>query len=337
MSAAKRNRERSWRVRWPTMAAGAVVAAFLVCTNIYVHQPYKWRAAQADKMPQWIAQQIEHWGNVTANITDAMGVTGFDAVEAFDGKGDSRSFRGVGLPKGGALGDVTLLKRKGYVAAYSRSLRRPLWVAYAAFPYKEALADPEQRPGSFRIDKEVSDSPRSSDYKRSGYDRGHMAPNMAIAVRHGRAAQAETFLLSNICPQRPGLNRGPWFEMEYRISEEWPERYSTVWTVVGAIPGEGRKLKGVIDIPKAFYQVALACGKDGKLRVLAVYMPQWARRASYARSYLISVSELEKLAGVRFFPDLPAPIREKLWSKTPNRLWPSGFFSVFRILKRRYF
>ena len=41
------------------------------------------------------------------------------------------------------------------------------------------------------------------DYKpgTDRFDRGHMAPNHAIATRYGREAQLETFLMSNVCPQ----------------------------------------------------------------------------------------------------------------------------------------
>ncbi len=45
-----------------------------------------------------------------------------------------------------------------------------------------------------------------NDYTHSGYDRGHMAPNYAIATRYGQEAQKETFLMSNIVPQLGNLN-----------------------------------------------------------------------------------------------------------------------------------
>lgn len=335
MAATKRHGKNA-AVRWAGAAVGAVVLAFLVCANIYVHKPHSDRDRLGGAMPAWVASHLEYWGNVSANITDALGITGFDAVTHYAGRLEGNSFKGVGLPAGKS-GEVQIVRRKGHTVAYAPALRHPLWVAYAATPYGVPAADPDRRPGSFKVDREVANSPRSSDYKGSGYDRGHMAPNMAIAVRHGEKAQAQTFLLSNICPQRPGLNRGPWFEMEYRISEEWPDVYSTVWTVAGAIPSKDRRLKNGIDVPKAFYQVALSCDRNGRLRVLAVYMPQHVRRRDFARSYLISVDELEKRTGLRFFPDLPSAVRAQLWKQEPNRLWPTGIFSVFRILRRRYY
>ena len=52
----------------------------------------------------------------------------------------------------------------------------------------------------------------------SGYDRGHMAPNYAIDTVFGERAHKQTFLMSNIVPQRPELNQGPWKEIEQVVA-----------------------------------------------------------------------------------------------------------------------
>lgn len=48
------------------------------------------------------------------------------------------------------------------------------------------------------------------DYTKSGYDRGHMAP--AADMKWSKQAMAESFYMSNICPQVGNLNRGDWIE-----------------------------------------------------------------------------------------------------------------------------
>ena len=50
------------------------------------------------------------------------------------------------------------------------------------------------------------------DFRGSGFDRGHLA----AAANHIKSPTVlqETFLLSNICPQHPGLNRKLWKRLE---------------------------------------------------------------------------------------------------------------------------
>jgi hypothetical protein len=46
-----------------------------------------------------------------------------------------------------------------------------------------------------KIDGSITDS-------GGGFDRGHMTPNFAIASQYGSLAQLETFLITNISPQK---------------------------------------------------------------------------------------------------------------------------------------
>lgn len=50
------------------------------------------------------------------------------------------------------------------------------------------------------------------DYSRSGYDRGHMCP--ALDRSADLRKMRSTFVLSNIAPQVPALNRGAWKKTE---------------------------------------------------------------------------------------------------------------------------
>lgn len=49
---------------------------------------------------------------------------------------------------------------------------------------------------------------RHQDYTRTGYDRGHLCPAQDRSA--ATAAMRSTFAMSNIAPQVPALNRGPW-------------------------------------------------------------------------------------------------------------------------------
>ncbi|EMC9372750.1 DNA/RNA non-specific endonuclease [Campylobacter lari] len=53
-----------------------------------------------------------------------------------------------------------------------------------------------------------------SDYKNSGYDRGHTLSN--ASMRKTTQAQRSTFLMSNITPQNPQINQKVWNKIEKR-------------------------------------------------------------------------------------------------------------------------
>ena len=61
------------------------------------------------------------------------------------------------------------------------------------------------RKDSFQAEDALPESDRAelSDYERSGYDRGHMAPNANFVTRK---AQAETFSLANMVPSSQPLS-----------------------------------------------------------------------------------------------------------------------------------
>jgi endonuclease G len=62
---------------------------------------------------------------------------------------------------------------------------------------------------------------RPNDYTGSGYDRGHIAPS-ADRTRN-EADNSATFLMSNMMPQVPELNRGVWGDLE-SIVASWCSR-----------------------------------------------------------------------------------------------------------------
>jgi len=317
-----------------SLASIALVAA----SDWFVHQPRHWQESQAQKVPAPLAGWAERIGQASADVTDALGVTGHDVTATLSAPLPTNGLVFAGLPvrqsNGAAPSDIILLRKKGFIVGYSPSLRHPVWVAYKTFPARKREALP--RPSGFKPDPALANPPQPKDYAKTGYNRGHMVPNRAIASRYGKEAQEQTFLTSNVCPQRAGLNQGPWCDLEFRISELWPDCYGEVWVIAGAVTApDSKRLPSGISIPAAFYQIVVAQEKN-KLRAFAVYMPQNIRRHTFARATLASIDEVEKLSGFDFLAGLPDDVEKPLESATPTRLWPAGPAGALKLL-REYF
>ena len=213
------------------------------------------------------------------------------------------------------------LHNRGYSVGYDDKLPSPRWSSYRVFPYQEVH---RERPSTFKIDSRTDARVATSEFVRSGYDRGHLTPNYAISVCYGVEAQRETFLLSNVVPQLHGLNAGLWKDMEQRVVKRYVERYGTVWVQVGpvfSIPPE--KTVGRVPVPSAFWMVISEYEKEKRgLRAIAYLVPheeKW-RDAELTR-YVVSIRKIEQLTGLDFFPKLPVATQERLESAPASRAW----------------
>lgn len=332
-----KKRSKSRRVSASTGLVGIFLFTSLaVIGNWFVHHPGAQLAEYERSWPNWMVKTLYWFGYPCADITDGLGWTGADAVYEYDEEAPSGSITFAGLPqrvKAPAPTDIRSYNRGEFIIGWSDSLRHPVWCAYHV--KKEQRFEDGKRP-SFAIDKSIPLSPRPDDYTKSGYDRGHMAPNHAIMSRYGENARQQTFLMSNIAPQKPELNRGVWRNIEHRIADLWTARYGEIWVIVGAIPSEsGKRFANGIDIPSAFYQLIVAQeGMD--VRALAMIIPQEVGWDAWAARYIVSIDELEELTGLDFLSTMPSFIQDPLEAEVPTRLWPVRAQDVFKLILSRF-
>lgn len=217
------------------------------------------------------------------------------------------------------------LSNPGYKVGYDENDKLPRWSAYRVFPPRFDLPD---RPSRFRVDPRTESRVRTELYTRSGFDRGHLAPNYALAVCHGPSAQRASFLLSNVVPKLHALNSGLWRDLEVRIADRYTRRYGDVWVANGPVflPGVPARRIGNFDVtirvPDAFWLVVAERTPAGALRVQALLIPHaeiW--RARDLRPYLVSVDEIERLTGLDLFPGLPEPAQSRLEKLVAPRAW----------------
>lgn len=301
--------------------------------NWFVRHPREWLEQKKESLPSFLTDTLFYLGEPFADLTDSFGITGEDAVCKVTApfKGGSVFFAGVPVRKTNkAPDDITVANKGSFTVAYSDKLRHPVWCAYKVGKEPKFTAD--ERPG-FRKDKTFKSCPPASAYAKTGYDRGHMAPNHAIATRYGPEAQKKTFLMSNIAPQTPELNRGVWREVEHRIADLFTAKWGDAWVIVGAVSNGSETLSGTdIDVPTQFYQI-IAAESDGEIRALAFLFEQEVPWKAWPRHYIASIDEIEEITGFDFFAELEDSVEAELESKKPTRLWPVHFFDAFRALK----
>lgn len=209
-----------------------------------------------------------------------------------------------GAPQGLAAQADQTLCYSSYCVGYSYEYKGPLWSAYALTD--QSVEIKQKRSNDFREDTSIPEAHRStlSDYKGSGYDRGHMAPNAALDW--SKQAMSETFLLSNMSPQLPGFNRQGWRYLEEAVRDlAAAEAGHTLYVVTGAHFDDNPETIGSgVAIPSAYYKAIFSTSGIG----MAFYVPhQKIGKADLAQTQ-VSIDELEALLGIDLFERLPDDI-----------------------------
>lgn len=221
--------------------------------------------------------------------------------------GSALSFKGLPQPQSIINRNTwtKTLPSQAFTVGYSDKRGNPLWVVYKLklVPENAPLL---KRPGHFSADKRASNKVVHGDYDKSCYDRGHMAPNYAISALYGKQAQLETFVMTNITPQKPNLNRKLWQRLEEVEVKHFTRLATTIWVTTGTIFDddiEHLKTAATVEIPDAFYKL-YAMQTGGKTYLLAFLIPQTVKGNESLDRYLVTVDKIEQLTGLDFFHDL---------------------------------
>ncbi|WP_174787792.1 DNA/RNA non-specific endonuclease [Halovibrio variabilis] len=215
-----------------------------------------------------------------------------------------------------------VLRNDGYLVGWSDVRVNPLWVSYQV-----AVVDDSSigaRP-NFQTDWRTLWPVGTNSYAGSGYDRGHLAPNYAIAAVHGRSAQVDTFLMSNMTPQRPNLNRQLWQRLEEAVMDHFAPRFDRLQVITGPVFPEHFmdnvfNRVGLVEVPEAFYKIIVVPHSEGPL-ALAFIMPQDVRGNEPLDDYLVTIDEIEARTGLNFFPDLTPAMEAVLEGERRTQGW----------------
>ncbi|GAB3959754.1 hypothetical protein GCM10028805_56460 [Spirosoma harenae] len=216
-----------------------------------------------------------------------------------------------------------LIRHEGYTLRYSNQHKDAEWVAYPLLAY-ETTGDADRKNEQFKPDPEVSEGTAlSSDYTRSGYDRGHLAP--AADFKFSQRMMRETFFMSNITPQAPDFNRGIWSDLESQV-RSWARRDKGLYVITGPVlkpglPTIGKKAE--ISVPEKFYKVILYCNKPD-IRMIGFLLDNEGSTKSI-REFVVPVDLIEQLTGIDFFPKIPDDLERKLESKNREEMVDEWF------------
>lgn len=233
-----------------------------------------------------------------------------------EGYGEGGEIIGLEIPSGGK-GEI--IEHTGYTLSYREEYEVPEWVAYE-LTREEVTTLAVERKDNFREDKAVgTGSATLQDYKKSGYDRGHMAP--AADFRWSAEAMDDTFYLSNMCPQTHAFNAGIWSDLESAIRSMAYEDGS-IYVVTGPVLTDGPYDtigENDVAVPSYFYKVVLDYSEP-TLKAIGFILPH--ENSKNPLSYFaVTVDEVEERTGLDFFPLLPDNTEEKLESSLDTSLW----------------
>lgn len=202
-----------------------------------------------------------------------------------------------------------ILKQKGYTLVYDGRGKVPLWTHEHLT--KKNLEKQSSRKGMhFYENPKIYPLHRStlSDYYKSGFDRGHMVP--AADQQFTQGALKETFLLSNICPQHPELNKGYWAKLE-KHARDLAQENESVDVVSGPLylpqTEEGKRIvryqvigKNDVSVPTHFYKV-IQVNKGKESNRVAYLVPNEAIPIQAPlEDYQVSIEVVEKVTGLAF-------------------------------------
>ncbi len=205
---------------------------------------------------------------------------------------------------------TTLLCNDAYAALASGLSRGPLWSAERLTANGLARARSVARRGAFHAEDRLppDDQAMLSDYVRSGYDRGHMAPSGDMP---DPAAQQQSFSLANVVPQTAALNRDAWEGIESAV-RHLAARQGEIYVVTGPVfqGGQLQSLNGRVLVPTATWK--------------AIYNPEARGAAAYRCTNVsaptcttLSIAELARETGIDPFPAVPAAIKQTAMTLPP--------------------
>ncbi len=219
-----------------------------------------------------------------------------------------------------------LIVKAQYTMSYNNKTHNANWVSWQL---NRSWIGPADRKNDFRPDDSLPAGwykVRPGDYTGTGYDRGHIAPS-ADRTRT-EADNSATFLMTNMMPQAPELNRGVWGDLE-EYSRELVRQGKELYIIAGPVGSKGSiGKKEKITVPAKTWKVIVVLDNSGpglkgvtaSTRAIAVMMPNNSSvKGRGWKSFRVSVKQIERETGLNFLSNVPPQIQQVIESKVDSQ------------------
>jgi len=197
--------------------------------------------------------------------------------------------------------DATAVCRVGYYTVHDNVAKIPVYGVYVLKPENALGCFP--RTNAFTADASLPKDKRATpdDYAGTGYDKGHNIPDGDLS--YGEYVELESFLMSNMMPQLPNLNRGIWKNLETNVRIWAWQHGHPLQVIVGPIYQYGDPTigKNQVLVPRAFYKVVIDTVTGEHYAFLFPHKDGLGADPSVVQT---TVAEVEKYAGITI--NLPA-------------------------------
>lgn len=211
-----------------------------------------------------------------------------------------------------------IIYHNGFTLCYREKYEQAEWVCYTL--NAEKIQKNVDRNDNFRPDPLViTGSAELSDYKGTGYDRGHLCPSADLT--YSFETMDESFVMSNMSPQAAKFNRGMWKDLEHEV-RTLTAHYDTLYVVTGPVlekdeyPVVG---KNDVAVPEYYYKAILGV-KGNTWSMIGFILPNENCKGTIW-DYAVSVDEVERRTNLDFFSQLDDELENSLEKKCPIESW----------------
>lgn len=214
--------------------------------------------------------------------------------------------------------DNFLMVKDQYALSFNNTKGGPNWVSW----HLQASDIGDEERGDFHPDNTLPVGFKKitkADYNNSGFDRGHICNSKdRTDTRENNDA---TFFMTNILPQAPDNNQGPWVKLE-NFERELAGQGNELYIIAGAFGSGGtgkngaatKIASGKVNVPKVFWKVMviLPAGSNdlsrikSSTRAIAVCMPnkQGIRNTDW-KTFVTTIRNVETATHYNFLSLVP--------------------------------